>query len=1044
MNRFASFAVSLTALILSVPTAVAAESYDESLFNAMEWRSIGPYRGGRSVAVAGVPSQPNVYYFGGTGGGVWKTTDAGVSWTPISDGQFKTGSVGAISVADSDPNIIYVGMGESCVRGNFSHGDGMYKSMDAGETWEQVGLSDSRQIGRIKIHPKNPDLVYVAALGHIFGPNKERGVFRSKDGGKSWENVLFVDENTGAVDISMDVTNPRVLYAGMWQVSRTPWSLESGGEGSGLYKSTDGGDTWEELTEGLPKGIMGRIGVSVSPVNPKRVWAIIEADDGGIFRSDNAGKTWRRINEDRSYRQRAWYYTHIYADTKSEETVYVLNTGFYKSTDGGKTYKSYRVPHGDNHDLWISPVDNQTMINANDGGANVSFTGGESWSRQDNQPTAQFYHVTTDDRDLYYVYGAQQDNSTVGIASQTTGGGIDRTHWYSVGGCESGYIAPMPGNPDIVFAGCYGGQLSRYDHTTRTTRTVSVWPENPMGAGAGDLKYRFQWTFPIFFSPHDVGTVYAAANVLFKSTNEGQSWTPISPDLTTNDKSKQGPSGGPITHDNTSVEYYCTIFSAVESPHEKGVIWAGTDDGLVHITKDGGTTWNDVTPRNMKEFSLISMIEVSPHDPATAYLAVNRYKWDDFSPYVYKTDNYGKSWKLLNRGIGDDAFVRSVREDPDRKGLLYAGTETGVYVSFDDGKVWQPLQLNLPVVPLTDLVVENQDLIVATQGRSFWILDDLTPLHQLIPEIAKQSVHLYQPGDAFRMRGGRWRSSGSAGQNPPSGVVVQYYLKEASEEEVTLEFRERNGDVIKSFSSKKKKGEEAPQSFFGGGDRGETVLAEAGMNRFIWNMRYPDAKSVPKAIMWAGVLTGPQAVPGDYEIRLTVGDVEKTQMFTINGDPRLETTQADYQEQFDFLMTINRKVTEVHTAINTIRDVRKQVKAMAKRAKDSGGASDIRDSAKALNKKLTAIEEELIQTKSKSRQDPLNYPIKDNNKLAALTGVVMGANARPTDQAYDVYEMLASRVNKQLAKLDDLLDNDVPAFNRVVRENDIPAVSIEE
>lgn len=1029
--------------ILLFPPNLLGQQYDEMLFDAMEWRSIGPYRGGRSVAVAGVATQTNVYYFGGTGGGVWKTNDAGISWDPVSDGQLKTGSVGAISVANSDPNILYVGMGEACIRGNFSHGDGVYKSMDAGETWKNVGLKDTRQIGRIRIHPKNPNIVYVAALGHIFSPNKERGIFRSKNGGETWEKVLFIDENTGAVDIAMDITNPRVLYAGMWQVSRTPWSLESGGEGSGLYKSSDGGDTWVELTKGLPKGIMGKIGVSVSPANPKRVWAIIEAQEGGIFRSDDAGKSWQRINDDRSYRQRAWYYTHIYADTKDEETVYVLNTGFYKSTDGGKTYKRYTVPHGDNHDLWINPANNQIMINANDGGANVSFTGAESWSRQDNQPTAQFYHVTTDDRDLYYVYGAQQDNSTVAIASQTTGTGIDRIHWYSVGGCESGYIAPMPGNPNIVFAGCYGGQLSRYDHSTMTTRAVNIWPENPMGAGARDLKYRFQWTFPIFFSPHDPGTVYAAANVLFKSTNEGQSWDPISPDLTTNDKNKQGPSGGPITYDNTSVEYYCTIFSAVESPHEKGVIWAGTDDGLVQITKDGGGEWDNVTPRNIKDFSLISMIEISPHDPATAYLAVNRYKWDDFAPSVYKTDNYGKSWKLLSKGIAKDAFVRSVREDPDKKGLLYAGTETGVYVSFNDGREWQPLQLNLPIVPITDLVVKNQDLVVATQGRSFWVLDDLTVLHQLSPEVAKQKIHLYQPGDAYRFKGRRGRSSRNMGLNPPNGVVVQYYFKEAPDEQVTLEFREQDGDLINSFSSKLDESLGGSSSYSKNNDR-DFLKADIGMNRFIWNMRYPDAKKVPKAIMWAGVLLGPEAVPGNYEIRLLVGDEERSQVFTIKGDPRLPATQADYQEQFDFLMKINKKVTEVHTAINTIREVQTQVNEIVSRTKEDDGSLVVKNAAEVLNEKLTTIEEELIQTKSKSPQDPLNYPIKDNNKLAALTGVVMRSNARPTDQAYDVYEMLVSRVNKQLNKLDEVLEDDIPAFNHVVRTMDIPAVSIKQ
>jgi photosystem II stability/assembly factor-like uncharacterized protein len=1034
----------------SKKSAAAVVKYDTSLYRALKWRNIGPFRGGRSTAVAGVPSQPHVYYFGGTGGGVWKTEDGGLSWKNISDGFFKTGSVGAIEVANSDPNVIYVGMGEACVRGNFSHGDGVYKSTDAGKTWKHVGLSDSRQIGRIRIHPQNPDLVYVAALGHIFGPNQERGVFRSTDGGATWKKILSNDK-AGAVDIAMDPTNPRILFAGLWQVSRTPYSLESGGPGSGLYKSTDGGDTWTELTDGLPKGIKGKIGVTVSPVDPNRVWAIIEAEEGGVFRSDDGGTKWRRVSDDRNLRQRAWYYTHIYADTQDPETVYVLNVQFHKSVDGGRTYERIRVPHGDNHDLWIAPDNNQRMINSNDGGANVTYNGGKIWTEQDNQPTAQFYHVITDNQFPYHVYGAQQDNSTVGIASRTTSFGISRPDWYPVGGGESGYIAPHPVDPNIVYAGSYGGYITRYDHRTKQLRNIQAWPDNPMGGGAEAMKYRFQWTFPIVSSPHDPNTLYIGANVLFKTTNEGQSWEIISPDLTRNDMSKQQSSGGPITKDNTGVEYYCTIFSVVESPHQKDVIWAGSDDGLVHLTTDGGNPdgsgWQNITPKQMPEWSLISMIEASPHDVATAYLAVNRYKHDDFKPYIYKTGDYGKTWKLLVSGIPDGAFVRAVREDPMRKGLLYAGTETGIYVSFDDGANWQTLQLNLPVVPITDLVVKENDLVVATQGRSFWILDDLTPLHQLTDKVAASTAHLFKPRMTYRMRGGS-APIPSVGQNPPNGVVVFYYLKSKPEGEIKLELLDAKGDTIRTFTSKAKRDEEPEDSFaaFFGEAAGETkVSSEAGMNRFVWDMRYADASRVPRMVLWGGGTRGPAAVPGAYQVRLTVGNQKMTESFEIKPDSRLTTTPEDYQKQFDLLIKIRDKVTAAHDAVNQIRDMKQQIEAFTKRMNDvATDGKAITAAAKALKEELSAVEEEIIQVKAKSRQDVLNYPIKLNNKLAALSSVVASADAAPTDASYAVFADLSAKLDTQLAKLKEVMETDLPAFNKLVRESEVPAIMVKK
>ncbi len=1029
----------------------AQQASSDNPLKGLQYRSIGPFRGGRVTAVAGVPSQPMVYYFGATGGGVWKTTDGGVNWAPVSDGFFGTGSVGAIGVSESDPNVIYVGMGESPIRGNVSHGDGVYKSMDAGKTWKKVGLDDTRHIGRIRVHPKTPDVVYVAAIGHIFGPNEQRGVFRSKDGGKTWEKVLHRSNKAGAIDLTLDPTNPNVIYAGFWEVFRTPYSLESGGQGSGLFKSTDGGDTWTEITRnpGLPKGVVGKVGITVSPANPERVWAIVEAEDGGVFRSDNGGRTWIKTNEARNLRQRAWYYTRIYADPKNVETVYVLNTGFYKSNDGGRTYTTISVPHGDNHDLWIAPDDNQRMVNGNDGGANVSFNGGRTWTEQD-QATAQFYRVAIDNDFPYHIYGAQQDNSTVKIVSRSMEGSIGRTDWAETAGAESGWLAPHPKDSNIVFGGNYGGLISRLDHRTGQNRAVTVWPENPMGWGAEGMKFRFQWNFPILFSPHDPNTLYAAGNVIFKTTNEGQSWQAISPDLTRNDRSKQGPSGGPITKDNTSVEYYCTIFALMESPAQKGVIWAGSDDGLVHVARDGGKKWDNVTPKEMPEWIQINSIEASSHDAATAYFAGVMYKSDDFRSYLYKTNDYGKTWKKITSGIPDGAFTRVIREDPNKRGLLYAGTETGMYVSLNDGETWQSLQLNLPVVPITDLAVHkrDKDLIVATQGRSFWVLDDLRVLHQWTDAIANADAHLFKPEEAYRMEGAGFPLSPNAtvGANPPAGAVIWYHLKDKPKGEATIEILDGAGKLVKKFSSKAPEGAPAApageEGFFFGGGGSARVPAEKGLNRFVWDLRYPEAARFPGLIMWAGSTTGPRAVPGTYQAKLTVDGKTMTESFDLKKDPRIPTTPEDFQKQFDLLTKIRDKVSETHNAIIEIRDVRKQVDDYAKRIKDQPNSQPIVDAAKSLNAKLTAIEEELYQTKNQSNQDPLNYPIKLNNKLAALTGVVASADAAPTDQSYAVYEDLTGRINAQLEKLKQVMATDVPAFNKLVRERDVPAVFV--
>jgi len=1057
-----AFLLALSATPIRAQTPAPAEKPDP--LKALQYRSIGPYRGGRCAAVTGVPSQPSVFYYGATGGGVWKSTDGGINWESISDGSvFGTGSVGAIAVADSDPNTIYVGMGESPIRGNVSHGDGVYKSTDAGKTWKRVGLEDTRQIPRIRIHPKNPDLVYVAALGHVWGPNDQRGVFRSKDGGKTWEKILNRGNKAGAIDLIIDPTNPNILYAGFWEVYRKPWTLESGGPGSGIFKSTDGGDTWTELTRnnGLPKGTIGKVGITVSPANPERIWAIVEAEDGGVFRSDNGGTSWTRVNEERRLRQRAWYYTRIYADPKSADTVYVLNTGFYRSNDGGRTFTGISVPHGDNHDLWIAPDDPNRMIESNDGGANVSFNGGRSWTEQD-QPTAQFYRVALDNDFPYNVYGAQQDNSTVRIASRTTEGGIGTSDWYDVGGGESGWVAPSPKDSQIVFAGSYGGLTTRQDHRTGQLRDINPYPNNPMGAGADVLKYRFQWNFPLLFSPHDPNTLYLGANVLFKSTDEGNSWQIISPDLTRNDKSKQASSGGPITKDNTSIEYYDTIFTVMESPVQAGTIWAGSDDGLVHVSRDGGKNWSNVTPPKsiMPEWIQINSLEASPYDPATAYVAATMYKWDDNKPYLYKTTDYGKSWKKITNGIPDTTFTRVIREDPNKRNLLYAGTETGMYISFDGGDRWQSFQLNLPVVPITDLAIQKRDkeLVVATQGRAFWIFDDLPVLHQLMDAggfSAAGETKLFAPKESYRMAGGGGFPVGptaTLGRNPANGAVVYYSLKAKPTTDVDLEFLDLTGKSIRKFTAKMRKpGESAPAAAPAGPPPGEggfgggappPVPAEVGLNRFVWDTRHSDAVRFPGMILWSGETRGPKVPPGTYQVKLTVDGKTLTQNFEIKPDPRLTTTPGEYAKQLELGLKIRDKLSETHNAIIQIRDVRKQVEDLLKRVAGQPNFKVVNDAGTALNKKLTEIEEALYQTKNQSSQDPLNFPIRLNNKLAALGGVVGSAEVAPTAQSYAVYDEVVAQIDAQLQKLGQLMRTDVPAFNQLVRDQNIPAVVV--
>jgi len=853
MTRYSTLLIILYSLLAQ--SALAA--FDESKLEGLEWREIGPYRGGRSAAVAGIPQDRETFYFGSTGGGVWKTENGGGKWSNISDGFFG-GSIGAVAVSSWDPNVIYVGTGEKTVRGNVSVGNGMWKSTDAGRSWTHIGLKDSRRIPRVRIHPKNPDIVYAAVLGHLFGPNEQRGVFRSTDGGENWEKILYVNDEVGAVDLVMDPTNPRILYASTWRVIRRPYSLESGGEGSKLWKSTDGGDSWASLSEneGMPKPPLGIAGITVSRSNPDNLYAIIEAADGGVFRSTDAGETWTRSNKERKLRQRAWYYTRIQADPVDEDVVYVMNVRFHRSKDGGKTFKQISTPHGDNHDLWIDPNDPKRMIESNDGGANISYDGGKNWSVQSNQPTAQMYRVSTDNAFPYRLLGGQQDNSAVRIRSRSAfDSAIGTRDWEPTAGGESGHIVANPDQPDIVYGGSYDGYLIRYDHRNGDIRAVNVWPDNPMGWGAAELKYRFNWNFPLLFSPHDSNTLYAAANILFKTTDEGHSWQAISPDLTRNIKTKQGPSGGPITKDNTSVEYYGTIFAVAESTHEAGVIWTGSDDGLVQITRDGGQNWEDVTPKGrsngLPEEIQINSLEIHPFEPGGLYMAATAYKSDDFKPYLYRTIDYGKHWQKITSGIPSDHFTRVIRADSEQRGLLFAGTEFGIYVSSDDGGNWQPLQLNLPQVPITDLAIKQGNLVAATQGRGFWILDDINLLRQADDEVFKQAQHLFKPAVAWRLQNGSKEDPNNMGSNPPAGVVLYYWLKEDLSDggDLSLEIADSNGEVIRTYTPKPAEDKEEDDTpILGDDDR--KLETNAGLNRFVWDMRYASVEKFEKMILW--------------------------------------------------------------------------------------------------------------------------------------------------------------------------------------------------
>lgn len=1016
----------------SATPAAAQEWFTDAATAAMTWRNIGPFRGGRSNAVEGVRGAPRTFYFGGTGGGVWKTTDGGEIWRNVSDGYFGTGSVGAIAVSESDPNVVYVGMGEHAVRGvTTSHGDGVYRSTDAGRTWVHVGLEGTRQISRIRVHPTDPDLVYVAAQGPPYGATEDRGIYRSRDGGATWEKIHYVSADAGAAELAMDMTNPRILYAAYWDHRRYPWMVRSGGEGSGIWKSTDGGDTWVRLSQGLPE-LMGKIGVDVSRADPDRLFAVVEAADGkgGVYRSDDGGATWTQTNADRVVQTRSWYYMEIFADPADANTVYVLNAPMLRSIDGGRTFEPIQVGHGDTHDLWIDPDDPRRMILGDDGGAEISYNAGESWSTLNNQPTAQFYRVITDNQFPYHVYGGQQDNSAIGIASAAPGG-IGAEDFYSVSGCESAFLAFDESDPTHVYGGCYQGLIDVWNRATAESKPIQAYPYLGLGTLPKDQKYRFNWNAPIVASPHDPATIYHAGNVVLRTRDRGQSWEEISPDLTRDDEEKQGAGGGPITNEGAGGENYNTIAYLAVSPHEEGVLWAGSDDGLVHVTRDGGATWSDVTPGDLGE-ALVNSIEVSPHDPATAWVVITRYKFNDFTPHIFRTRDYGRSWEETVEGLAGDAWVRVVREDQERPGLLYAGTETGLYVSFDAGEHWTPFQRNLPVVPITDLTQRNGDLVAATQGRAFWILDDLSPLRQMSRQTVEAPLHLYAPRPAVQAFFGG-RGTPRSAPNPPSGAQIFFSFAEAPEGLVTLEILDAGGAVVRTYATD-------PEA---AGDPDFTKLdpPAAGLNRATWDFRTEGLPTV-EGLMTYGSTAGRILPPGSYQVRLTWGDHSATQPLEVRPDPRRSATLAQYAEQDRFLARAQAVAADLFSTVNTLQSVRDQVEAVVANTADHPAADSVAAAGEALTGRITALEDALVQTRQETFQDVINFLNRLDAQILHLIGSVDGTEPPVTQGARMRLDDLAAAWAEQASVRDEILGPELDAFEALLERLGVPHVVI--
>ncbi|WP_421798807.1 VPS10 domain-containing protein [Haliscomenobacter sp.] len=1016
--------------ILSLAQTNKSLTFDPALYEGLRWRELGPFRGGRSSTATGVRGNPNLYYFGTVGGGVWRTQDAGQTWDNISDKYFG-GSIGAVAVAESDPNVIYVGEGEQTLRNNVASGAGLWRSTDAGATWKSIGLQDSRHIARIRVHPKNADVLYVAALGNLWKPNEMRGVFRSLDGGQTWKKILYINDKAGAADLILDPNNPRIIYASTWNMTRNGYRMDSGGPDSKLWKSTDGGDTWENLSDkpGMPSGINGIIGVTVSPQNSNRIWAIIENKEGGVYRSDDGGKTWARINQDRALLQRAWYYCRITADSQNEDIVYVMNVSYGISKDGGRTFTLKNAPHGDHHDLWIDPDNNRRMIIADDGGAQISNDGGNNWTTYHNQPTAQFYRVSTDNHFPYRIYGAQQDNTSVRIPHRTNGSAVTEKDWDALAIGESAHLAPDPLNSEVVYGGDYKGYMTMQNLETGQERSTNVYPDLPAGSGAEVMKYRFNWNYPVFFSPHNPKKLYACSNHLHMSLSGGESWEVISPDLTRADPETIRSSGGPITQDNTGAEYYANIFAAAESPYTEGEIWTGSDDGLVYLSLDGGKNWKNVTPPMSPKLNMINAVEVSPFVKGEAYIAATSYKFGDYTPYIYRTLDYGKTWTVTTKGIPKDEFVRVVRADQKRKGLLYAGTEKGMWVSFDDGDNWQKLQLNLPPVPIADLAVKNDNLIAATHGRSFWLIDDLTPLQQLSAEMAAKEAILYQPMPTYRMAGSNRRDPKLEGENHPNGVMIHYFIKKLETgAEVKIDILESDGDTIRTFSTKAK-------------DKLNQITVKAGGGRFVWDMRYPGYKTFPGMVFYGSPNQGPKAIPGKYQVRLTVNGKSQTQEFEILKDPRLNTRPEDFQAQFDFLMKVRNKVTEANEGIINLRKIKEDLGYLKNKLGSDEKNKDMMEAIKKFEEELNTIENNIHQTKNQSVQDPLNYGIKLNNRLAHLMVEQAQGDFRPTKQGEEVRSKLSQMVDEELSKLKTTIDNNLYKINQMAKEKGVMFVN---
>ena len=1044
---------SAMSLVASLPMAAQAQTFPGSALKALSWRLVGPFRGGRSVAVAGVTGKPRTFYFGGANGGVWKTTDGGISWHNVSDCCLSTGAIGALAVAPSDSNVIYAGTGEPFPRGNMATGNGVWKTTDAGKTWTHAGLADTRVIASIVVDPRNPDHVYVAALGHMFGPNSERGVYESTDGGGHWKKILYVDQHTGAVNLVMDPKNPRILYAAMWQVERRPWYFSSGGPGSGLYKTADGGAHWQNLSHnpGMPKGVIGKIDIAVAASNPKRLYAMVEAKAGGLFRSDDAGASWQRVYHKSNLTQRAWYFSEIFVDPKNPDQVYAPQVaGLFVSNDGGHSFEPLSTPHGDNHTLWINPDNPDTMIVSNDGGAAVSYNGGRSWSSEDNQPTAQFYHVSLDDQFPFHIYGAQQDNTTVEITSRNTHGyAIGDKNWRDVAGGESGFVVPVPGKPWITYGGGYDGAFMKFNTRNDATTLLDPWPDNAMGYPAKDLKYRFQWTYPIVVSKHDPNTIYVGSQYVMRSTDGGLTWQTVSPDLTRNDAKRQASSGGPITQDNTSVEYYDTVFALAESPLKAGLLWAGTDDGKVWVKRAGNSHWQDVTPGGLPGWTTISMIDPSPLKPGTAFLAARRYRQDDYKPYIYKTTDYGRHWSRITNGLPDDQSSFVVRQDTQDPNLLFAGTLNGVYVSFNGGTHWQPLQLNLPHTAVRDMAIQPQynALVLATHGRAFWVLDNLQPLRELTRKAVDGDAFLFTPQTAYLTGGGQFPGANKRGmgENPPNGVTVFYELKQASKagEKVSLSFADARGKTLASFSNvetpqgtpvRESKDFYPPRHMHQQG----IVPTSAGMNRFVWNLRLPSAKAIPGSVVWFGSMRGPRVPPGTYTATLTVGGKAYTRHFTVAKDPRVSATQADLDAQFSFLERLHTTLNTLNTTVLDLRSLRKQIASYQPRlAKGSDAAKE----AKAIVKRLDTIEQTLMQTKSHASEDPLNHPVRLRSKLATLAFEAGTSLSRPTQAEEEVWKELSAKVDAQLADWRRVQSDAIPKLNTLIRQANLPPLT---